>query len=95
MITIYDYVVIAFYLAFILAIGVVFRRFSKDTSDYFRGGGSMLWWMCGASALMVTFSAWTFTGSAGKIYQTGTLVLALYFANAVAFVFIYFFSCYR
>ena len=36
MITIYDYLIIGFYLVFMLAIGIVFRRMSKDTSDYFR-----------------------------------------------------------
>jgi len=95
MITFYDYLVIAFYLAFMLALGLIFRRFNRDSSDYFRGGGSMLWWMCGASALMVNFSAWTFTGAAGMIYETGTLILALYYANVVAFVLVYFFTCFR
>ena len=39
-----------FYLAFMLAVGLVFRRMSKDTSDYFRAGGAMPWWLTGASA---------------------------------------------
>jgi SSS family transporter len=95
MITSYDYLVIAFYLMFMIVIGLIFRGFNRDSSDYFRGGGSMLWWMCGASALMVNFSAWTFTGAAGMIYQTGTLILALYYANVVAFVLVYFFTSYR
>jgi SSS family transporter len=95
MISLYDYLVIAFYMLFMLAIGFVFRSFNRDSSDYFRGGGSMLWWMCGASALMVNFSAWTFTGAAGMIYETGTLILALYYANVVAFLFVYFITSYR
>ena len=39
MVTFYDYFIIAFYLAFILGVGFVFRRMSKNTSDYFRAGG--------------------------------------------------------
>jgi Na+/proline symporter len=33
MITDYDYIIISFYLVFMLAIGVMFRRQSKNTSD--------------------------------------------------------------
>ena len=95
MITRYDYLVIGFYFVFMLAIGVAFRPFSRDSSDYFRGGGSMLWWMCGASAFMVNFSAWSFTGAAGEIYRHGTLILTLFLGNAVAFFLVYLFTSYR
>lgn len=85
MLTIYDYVVIAFFFVFMLSLGPIFKRYSKDDSDFFRGGGQMLWWMVGASAFMTQFSAWTFTGAASKAYQDGTLVALIFFANAVGF----------
>jgi SSS family solute:Na+ symporter len=81
MITVYDYVIIGFYLAFMLAIGLVFRRMSKDTSDYFRAGGAMPWWLTGASAWVFSFTAWTFTGAAGKVYESGLLVLCVFYAT--------------
>lgn len=84
MITIYDYIIIGFYLVFMLAIGLVFRRMSKDTSDYFRAGGAMPWWLTGASAWIFSFSAWTFTGAAGKVYESGLLVLIVFYAIVVA-----------
>lgn len=84
MITKYDYVIIGFYLVFMLAIGMVFRRMSKDTSDYFRAGGAMPWWLTGASAWIFSFSAWTFTGAAGKVYESGPLVLVVFYATVVA-----------
>src|ERR1051326_4361816 len=84
--------VIVFYLGFLVLIGFVFRRFNRDISDYFRGGGSMLWWMSGASAMMSAISAWSFTGAAGSIYETGTLVAAIYWSNAVNLVLVYFFT---
>ena len=34
------------------SLGVVFRKFSKSSSDYFRGGGNVLWWLVGATAFM-------------------------------------------
>lgn len=85
MLTIYDYISIAFFFLFMLALGPIFKRYSKDDSDFFRGGGQMLWWMVGGSAFMCQFSAWTFTGAASKAYQDGTLVALLFFANAVGF----------
>lgn len=81
MITVYDYIIIGFYLAFMLAVGLVFRRMSKDTSDYFRAGGAMPWWLTGASAWVFSFTAWTFTGAAGKVYESGLLVLCVFYAT--------------
>jgi Na+/proline symporter len=82
----YDYIVIAIYFVLILAIGVVFSRMaSKSTSDYFRGGGRMLWWMVGSTAFMAQFSAVTFTGAAGKAYADGFAIVAVYIGNTFAF----------
>ena len=95
MITVYDYISIAFYFIFVVTVGVVFSRRNKNTSDYFRGGGIMPWWMAGVSAWMASFSAWTFTGAAGKIYSQGFYVLLLYYASLVPLLFLLFFTCYR
>jgi Na+/proline symporter len=95
MITIYDYIIIGFYLVFMLAIGLVFRRMSKDTSDYFRAGGAMPWWLTGASAWVFSFTAWTFTGAAGKVYETGLLVLCVFYATIFALLFAIAFTCLR
>ena len=82
----YDYAVVAIYLCFIACIGLVFRRFSKDSSDFFRGGGHVLWWMVGATAFMSQFSSWTFIGAASKAYVDGPLVLAIYFGNGLGYL---------
>ena len=95
MITIYDYIIIGFYLVFMLAIGLVFRRMSKDTSDYFRAGGAMPWWLTGASAWIFSFSAWTFTGAAGKVYESGLLVLCVFYSIILALLFAICFTCLR
>jgi SSS family solute:Na+ symporter len=88
----YDYLVIGFYFAFMAMIGWVCRKFIGNTSDYFRGGGKMLWWMVGCSGFVAQFSAWTFTGAAGKAYQDGPVIMVLYFGNALGFFlnFLYF-----
>lgn len=83
--TLYDYVIVAVYFLFMAIIGLGFRKMVGDSSDYFRGGGKMLWWMAGSSAFMTQFSAWTFTGAASKAYLDGPIILVLYFANALGF----------
>jgi len=95
MLSIFDYLVIVFYFVFMIVIGWIFRKFSKDTSDYFRGGGKILWWMIGSTAFMTQFSAWTFTGGAGKAYHDGFLILAIFFGNALGFFINYLWSSYR
>ncbi|WP_372752571.1 hypothetical protein [Mariniflexile sp.] len=83
----YDYLVIGLYFILILAIGVIFSRMaSKSTSDYFRGGGRMLWWMVGSTAFMAQFSAVTFTGAAGKAFADGFAISAVYIGNTFAFL---------
>ncbi len=81
-----DIGVIIVYFIFLIAIGWIFRTFSNSTSNYFRGGGKMLWWMVGATAFMTQFSAWTFTGAAGKAFNDGFAVLAIFFGNAVGYL---------
>lgn len=89
MLTFFDYANIAFYFVFIIGVGVYFARKSKNTSDYFRGGGALPWWVTGASAWMAGFSAWTFTGAAGKIYETGLYPIILYYANLLPFILLF------
>lgn len=82
----YDYIVIAGYFCLILGIGFVFKKMAANsTSDYFRGGGKMLWWMVGSTAFMMQFSAWTFTGAAGKAFTDGFAVCLVFFANTFSY----------
>jgi len=81
----YDYLVIITYFILMIAVGMAFKRFNKNTSDYFRGGGSMLWWLVGATTFISFVSAVTYTGAAGKAYETGTFVFVVYFANGLGF----------
>ena len=83
---IYEYLVIAAYFLLIVGIGFTFKKMAtKSTSDYFRGGGRMLWWMVGSTAFMMQFSAWTFTGAAGKAFTDGFAVCLVFIANTFAY----------
>jgi len=82
----YDYIVIGAYFFLVLGIGFAFKKMAaKSTSDYFRGGGRMLWWMVGSTAFMMQFSAWTFTGAAGKAFTDGFAVCLVFFANTFSY----------
>lgn len=95
MITKYDYINIIFYFLFIAGIGVYFSRRAKNTSDYFRAGGVLPWWVTGASAWMASFSAWTFTGAAGKMYQSGPYAIGLFYAAIIPLLILLVFTSWR
>jgi len=78
--TAFDHGIVGLYFLFMLGIGWVFRGLSRSTSDYFRCGGAMPWWITGASAWVATFSAWTFVGAASEVYRSGLKVLLLFYA---------------
>jgi len=76
-----DYLVIALYALLMVRVGFYVLRFNRGAAEYFRGGNRIPWLVAGLSCFMSGFSAWTFTGAAGKVYETGTLVLALYWGS--------------
>ncbi|MFA5263500.1 MAG: hypothetical protein WC378_06710 [Opitutaceae bacterium] len=80
------FAVIAGYLILLMSIGVVFRHFSSDTSDYFRAGGKAAWWLIGGSVFMQGFSAWVFTGGAGAAFRVGWSVPLMVGATVVGFI---------
>jgi Na+/proline symporter len=94
-ITGYDYGIIAFYVVFMLSLGVLFRRLSKNTSDYFRCGGAMPWWITGTSAWVATFTAWSFVGAASEIYKSGLKVMLLFYASLPALLLVFGYTCIR
>lgn len=80
-----EYLVIIGYLILIAIVGVVFKKFSSDTDDYFKSGSKGTWWLVGSSAFMSAFSAWTFTGAAGVAYESGFSVMIIFLGNAMGF----------
>ncbi len=82
----YDYVVIAFYFAFTLSLGFVFRKQNTGGTEYFAGGRRMNWWVLGASSFVSNFSAWAFTGAAGMAYSFGIVVLSVTLIDVIGFL---------
>ncbi len=66
-----DYLVLTGYVLGIFAIGGVFSRKIKTSSDMFAAGGQSPWWVSGLSGFMTMFSAGTFVvwgGIAACVY---------------------------
>ncbi len=80
-----EYLVIVGYLILIVTVGLVFKKFSSNTDDYFKGGCKGTWWLVGSSAFMSAFSAWTFTGAAGIAYDSGFSAAFIFLGNALGF----------
>lgn len=80
-----EYLVIVGYLILIIVVGFVFKKFSSNTDDYFKGGCKGTWWLVGSSAFMSAFSAWTFTGAAGIAYESGFSAMFIFFGNVLGF----------
>jgi len=80
-----DIIVVLVYFVFLMGLGWAFRAAAANTSEYFRGGGKMLWWMVGSTAFMMALSAMTFTGLMGKALTSGMSVAIVFFANALGY----------
>lgn len=86
MLTLYDYLMIGFYFAFLLSAGFIVKHLNKGSTDYFAGGRRMTWWLLGASSLVSNFSAWSFTGAASIAYEFGILFFAIFMIDIVGFI---------
>jgi solute:Na+ symporter, SSS family len=68
----YDWIIIATYVAVTLALGLAFRRrASRNTEEYFLSGRSLPWWILGTSMVATTFAADTPLAVTGFIRNHG------------------------
>ncbi len=77
----FDYVLIGLYFAIIIWVGLYAARQSKNTDEFFRGGGKIPWLIAGLSNFVSGFSAFMFVAAAGFTYQYG-LGSAVIFTSA-------------
>ncbi|WP_086981043.1 sodium:solute symporter family transporter [Vibrio aphrogenes] len=80
-----DIYIVLGYFIFLIVVGWMFRSATTSTSEYFRGGGKMLWWMVGSTAFLQALSAMTFTGVMGKALDVGLSIAVIFFANALGY----------
>ena len=67
-----DFVIIAAFLAIVIAIGwIASKTAGKNTSEYFLGGRGMPWWLLGISMVACTFAADTPNLVTGMVRENG------------------------
>jgi solute:Na+ symporter, SSS family len=68
-----DYIIIAAYFAFCMAIGVIFKRKAErgGLNSYFLSGRNLPWWLIGTSMVATTFSAETPLLVSNFVYTSG------------------------
>ncbi len=85
-----DYAVMGAHMLLMVGIGLFFYRYVKNANDFFKSSNRLPWWVAGLSCFMSNFSAWTFTGGAGKIYESGISGAAILWGSSVALLLSYF-----
>jgi len=70
--TVIDWLVVAAYFAFNLAIGLYYRKkATQSVSDFFVGGRKVVWWLAGTSMVATTFAADTPLAVTGLVARNG------------------------
>ena len=73
-----DYCLIGLYFAVVVWVGLYSARKSRNTADYFRGGGKIPWFLAGLSNWVAGFSAFMFVAAAGFTYNYGLIAVIVY-----------------
>jgi len=75
---VFDYIVLVFYFAAVLAVGLWFGRKERDTEDYFLGGRRQHWLIVGLSIIATEVSALTFVAVPADSFAGDWNYLQLY-----------------
>lgn len=91
-----NWIVLAAYLAVVLAIGLQARKYQKTTEDFFLAGRNMGWIPIGLSLCVTHFSAISYLATANQAYYfgmvlVGNMLAMLFYAPIIALVVIPFF----
>src|SRR6202048_672412 len=78
-----DVVIVAFYFALVLGIGLYLRGRSNTSEDFFMAGREMTAWIAGLSFLSANLGSLELMGWAGASYQYGILATHWYWIGAI------------
>lgn len=85
-----DWVVLALYIAVVVAIGVWANRRQTDTEAYFLGNRNMRWWAAGLSIIATSFSAASILGVPGFAYAADMWYLQYTLGDILAAIIVVF-----
>ncbi|NJL77311.1 MAG: sodium transporter, partial [Saprospiraceae bacterium] len=72
-----DYAAIFVYMFIVAGVGLALGFFVKNVGDYFKGGGTIPWYVGGISNFMTLFSTFVFVAYAGIAYEHGLVALVV------------------
>src|SRR4030081_4046587 len=78
-----DLVIIVFYFALVLAIGLYLKERANTSEDFFLAGREMTAWIAGLSFLSANLGSLELMGWAGSAYQYGILATHWYWIGAI------------
>jgi SSS family solute:Na+ symporter len=78
-----DWIVIALYFGFILAIGFYLRRYTKSEDDFFLAGRRNSAWVAGLAFLSANLGALELLGMTGNTFKYGMFVAHFYWIGAI------------
>ncbi len=81
-----DWLVVAVYVALIVAVGARTGRGHEGIEDFFLAKRSMPWWAIGLSVMATQASAITLVGTTGQAYVDGMRFIQFYFGLPIAMV---------
>jgi SSS family solute:Na+ symporter len=84
-----DYVILIIYFAFVLGIGIILKRFTKSSEDFFSSGRSLPAWICGLAFISANLGAQEVIGMGASGAKYGIMTSHFYWVGAIpAMVFI-------
>src|SRR5205085_90599 len=84
-----DWTIMAIYFAFVLGIGVVLKRYTRTSTDFFLAGRSLPAWVCGLAFLSANLGAQEVIGMAASGAKYGIATSHFYWIGAIpAMVFV-------
>src|SRR5437660_3461383 len=81
--TSFDWVIMAVYFAFVLGIGVVLRRHTRTSTDFFLAGRAIPAWVCGLAFLSANLGAQEVIGMAASGAKYGIVTSHFYWIGAI------------
>ncbi len=78
-----DLLIVGFYFAMVLGIGIYLKRYTRSGEDFFLAGREMTAWVAGLSFLSANLGALELMGWAASAYQYGILATHWYWVGAI------------
>ncbi|HSQ75032.1 MAG TPA: sodium:solute symporter family protein [Bacteroidota bacterium] len=78
-----DWLIIAIYFAFILALGYYLKKFTKNQEDFFMAGRKNSMWVAGLAFLSANLGALELLGMTGNTFKYGMYVAHFYWIGAI------------